>query len=146
MCDKHIAGQLRDREFDSLVGHDFNKAQEVPAQAAQQQAQPDPFAAINAAWSDIVNAPSFEAAQERARAAIDTTLQGYYLGRGNFDHVRFLADLERTKGSPLNELEYRFFGRIIGDWTGSKAAAETNAALEHGDLAEAEAIFLAVLS
>lgn len=111
-----------------------------------QAQQAGPFDGARDALRDVLSAPTLEHARELANGYVDKVFAGYYLGRGQFDHVRFLSDLEQSKGAPLDAGELRFFGRIVGNYTGTRAANEAKAAAERGDVAEFKAIFESALS
>ena len=106
----------------------------VYVQAAQrieaQSKAPSTFDPIDSAFPKVVEALSagdVEGARRIAAEASNASLEPYYLGRGAFDHDRFLADLAKEKGSALNEAELRLFGRAVGTFTGDKLGQEVNA-------------------
>jgi hypothetical protein len=139
MCNQST---LRDREFDSLVEQSIS-APDNAAQVQAAQAAPKPFSAINESFEAVraaIRSGDFQAAQDAAQAGVKATLEPYYLGRGQFDHVRFLADLESEKGSKLDEFELRLFGRAVGEFTGGKLADEVNS----GAISTSEGLLLAL--
>lgn len=87
-----------------------------------------------------------EGAKSIVETYVDKRFQPYYLGRGQFDHVRFLKDLETVKGRPLTPADLKLYGGAVGIWTGEQATKEAEAASARGDTAEVVAIFEALLS
>lgn len=87
-----------------------------------------------------------EGAKRIAEAYVDKRFQPYYLGRGQFDHVRFLKDLETAKGRPLTQADLKLYGSAVGTWTGEQAIKEAETAVARGDTTEVLAIFEALLS
>ena len=121
-------------------------AQRIEAQRAEpvpQAKSRSPFDAVDDAFpaiSKAISAGDIQGARAIATEASKATLGAYYLGRGQFDHVRFLADLEREKGSPLNESELRLFGRAVGNFTGNALADE----VQQGKISQSEGLLLAL--
>lgn len=114
MCNEHTTQATDDSaENPWLIGDPTG-----PVSATQ--AQSEPFAAIREPFTDLqiaVITGDREGAQAAAQRGLDVAFEPYYQGRGEFDHARLFADLQRSKGSELGDDESQTIGRAVGRWT-----------------------------
>lgn len=99
----------------------------TPIESAEPQQQTAPFLGIAQFFRRIIDritAGDFQGAVQAANDGVDAILTPYYVGKGDIDHVRFLDDLERAKGSELTRAELELFGRVTGRWCAQKYLTE----------------------
>lgn len=159
MCDQH---KLSDRAFDSQVSADYGNrgpvgyvdTQDIGGEiglgsAVAQQSPIDQarvaYAAIKAA-QQITRDGGPEQTVEGKQVLISALIAPFYIGDGDVDHLALLDALESFKGQPLNMVELRVWGAVVGAYCAQKGVEELSAAFKAGKVDKVEALVTKFLS
>lgn len=157
MCDQH---KLSDRAFDSqvaaAVAEGYNggpvdvstiggviglgAAQRSPIDQAR-----DAYAAIKAAQLGE-NVGGATVTAEQKKVLISAVIAPFYIGDGDVDHAALLDALESFKGQPLNMVELRVWGTVVGAYCAQKGVEELSAAAKAGKVDKIEKLLTKFLS